>query len=640
MERPQDGRAPFPPSGLCDESVNGMGPSLWDNTDLAESFSGVTSPLTFSFAAHAYQHIFRQFCQVMGVPTRFLGRRINMFEGMLGFVRGRLYCNVVNWHRIAHLLPWFGMTPDQGLDVLGARSMRDIVDESALSAEARASLSSLFDVAYKAPHYSSWDHVRLAWLGLWRFIRLDCIVADFQRHFESVFTWAKNLEFRSRPLPEQLAAYRYLDRQLLRQWSAPIINDAFYFAFFALLKRLSVRWMGLTPSAAVVLQNDLLCGQRDLQSLEPTKMLMRIAAYVDTEAPLVREWLLASPTSTIVAAMSQPPPHAAAFVTQVRAFIALHGFRCADELKLEAQDFHLDASFVVRAITRFVRTKHYATHLAARERVTHHRAKAQVHAALGGWRRFVYFKVLQYLSQTLGHREQLRFLRTQAVGIVRHLFLAMGDNLAALGAIDAPRDVFYLTCDEVFAYIEGRALTTHMQPLVAARREAFAQYAQTPSPPRRFVSYGSGSASMAWPHVLDAGSLDDSRFDVDAVDGTTCLSGTPCSAGIVEARVRLAHDLLDAEEIDNEILVAQRTDPAWVPLYPACKGLLLAQGSLLSHTSAAARELGLPTIVGLGGGLMRQLRTGMRIRMNGQTGEVTILAGHSSGHASHHRAAG
>jgi pyruvate,water dikinase len=139
---------------------------------------------------------------------------------------------------------------------------------------------------------------------------------------------------------------------------------------------------------------------------------------------------------------------------------------------------------------------------------------------------------------------------------------------------------------------------------------------------------------MAWPHILDAGSLDDPTFDIDATDGVTCLRGTPCSTGTVEGFVRIAHNLLEAEEVDGEILVVQRTDPGWVPLYPACKGLLVAQGSLLSHTSAAARELGLPTIVGMGGELLQRLQTGMHVRMNGNTGEVVILADPADAHHS------
>jgi pyruvate,water dikinase len=81
----------------------------------------------------------------------------------------------------------------------------------------------------------------------------------------------------------------------------------------------------------------------------------------------------------------------------------------------------------------------------------------------------------------------------------------------------------------------------------------------------------------------------------------------------------------DARGLRGEILVTERTDPGWVPLYPSCTGLLVERGSLLSHSAVVARELGLPTIVGISGGLLQKLENGFRVRMDAGRGEVRIL---------------
>lgn len=47
--------------------------------------------------------------------------------------------------------------------------------------------------------------------------------------------------------------------------------------------------------------------------------------------------------------------------------------------------------------------------------------------------------------------------------------------------------------------------------------------------------------------------------------------------------------------------------------------------SLLSHSAVVARELGLPTIVGVSGGLMKRLKTGMRVHIDAGKGRLTIL---------------
>src|SRR5512146_522777 len=36
----------------------------WDNSNIAESYGGITTPLTFSFARGAYEHVYRQFCRL------------------------------------------------------------------------------------------------------------------------------------------------------------------------------------------------------------------------------------------------------------------------------------------------------------------------------------------------------------------------------------------------------------------------------------------------------------------------------------------------------------------------------------------------------------------------------------------------
>src|SRR6185295_8777527 len=44
--------------------------TIWDNSNIVESYSGVTTPLTFSFASEIYAHVYRQFCRLMRVPSR------------------------------------------------------------------------------------------------------------------------------------------------------------------------------------------------------------------------------------------------------------------------------------------------------------------------------------------------------------------------------------------------------------------------------------------------------------------------------------------------------------------------------------------------------------------------------------------
>lgn len=61
------------------------------------------------------------------------------------------------------------------------------------------------------------------------------------------------------------------------------------------------------------------------------------------------------------------------------------------------------------------------------------------------------------------------------------------------------------------------------------------------------------------------------------------------------------------------------------PYYRGSSVVIPPPSSLLSHSAVVARELGLPTIVGVSGGLMKRLKTGMRVHMDASKGRVTIL---------------
>ncbi|MCV5942716.1 hypothetical protein OFN64_39175, partial [Escherichia coli] len=43
-------------------------PTWWDNSNIIESYSGVTTPLTFSFASRAYRQVYRRLVRLFGVP--------------------------------------------------------------------------------------------------------------------------------------------------------------------------------------------------------------------------------------------------------------------------------------------------------------------------------------------------------------------------------------------------------------------------------------------------------------------------------------------------------------------------------------------------------------------------------------------
>jgi len=95
--------------------------TIWDNSNIVESYSGVTTPLTFSFASEIYAHVYRQFCRLMRVPSRALDAHDDVFRNMLGLIRGRLYYNLPNWYRVLALLPGYRVNRPFMEQMMGVR---------------------------------------------------------------------------------------------------------------------------------------------------------------------------------------------------------------------------------------------------------------------------------------------------------------------------------------------------------------------------------------------------------------------------------------------------------------------------------------------------------------------------------------
>ena len=95
--------------------------NVWDNSNITESYSGITTALTYSFARHVYEEVYRQFCRMLAVPSARIEASDPVFAGMLGLIRGRVYYNLLNWYRVLALLPGFQVNRTFMEQMMGVR---------------------------------------------------------------------------------------------------------------------------------------------------------------------------------------------------------------------------------------------------------------------------------------------------------------------------------------------------------------------------------------------------------------------------------------------------------------------------------------------------------------------------------------
>ncbi len=103
------------------------------------------------------------------------------------------------------------------------------------------------------------------------------------------------------------------------------------------------------------------------------------------------------------------------------------------------------------------------------------------------------------------------------------------------------------------------------------------------------------------------------------------LKGMAASPGVVEGLARVISGPEQLGELQQgEILVAPTTAPSWGPIFGKITATVTDIGGMMSHAAIVCREYGLPAVTGTGSASTK-IKTGMRIRVDGSQGIVTIL---------------
>ncbi len=563
---------------------------LWDNSNIIESYHGLVRPLTYTFARDAYAIVYQLFCEVMGVPREAIRANASIFPRMIGLVRGRIYYNLNAWYRLVSLLPGYRWNRHFLEQMMGVSEVA--ADADAAFDDGGGRLGDLLRL------------VRLAGVMAWRVATLHRLVADFHRRFDRALAAHRRRDLAAESPFEILDGYHELERELLWAWSTPIVNDFFVMIGFGLLRSLSGRWLPGHPD----IHNALLAGEGGLDSTAPTRDALALAGRVRRNPEALALFTGEADDAAVLAGLGRWPELRRAFDD----WIDRWGDRCADELKLEVPTFRQRPAELVGLLRGYLAGEPLdpAT-WGEEERRLRAEAEATVARELSGWRARVFRAVLRFARARVKARENLRFLRTRIFGRVREIFAALGGHLVRAGALDAAEDVTWLTVEEALGWVRGTTPTVDLRGLVALRRAEYARWEREPAPADRFHTWG-----PVWAHNRFTGR------PAAAAEGD--IVGLGACPGVVEAPARVVTDPRGEEPLDGEILVAYRTDPGWVPLFPGAAAIVVERGSLLSHSAVVAREFGIPTVVGARG-VMARVRTGDRLRVDGGAGTVRLL---------------
>ena len=306
---------------------------IWDNSNIVESYPGIVSPLTYSFARHVYANVYRAFARLMGVPTTDVEANGEAFDELLGRIDGRVYYNLINWYRVLALFPGFKANRAFMEQMMGVSEAlpRDLAERIA------------------PPVNGVWarlaDNARLARVGaglVFHSFTLKRTSARFRARLD-VALRTPNATIDAMPASELAREYRRIEHLLLARWDAPLINDFLCMIAFGVSRKVIENWAG---APGLALHGDMLIGQGDIISAEPARRIRAMGEIVRGHPHLI-ERLAAGD----IDAVAEAPALAAAF----DAYVARFGDRCVQELKLESPSLHDDSTPLLLAIAASAR---------------------------------------------------------------------------------------------------------------------------------------------------------------------------------------------------------------------------------------------------------------------------------------------
>lgn len=546
---------------------------VWSNVNVGEALPGVATPLTWSIAAAFSDKGFRSAFSALGctLPPR---------TELIGSFYGRIYLNLTHFMRVARQVPLF--EPRMLLEFGGGAGLEAI--------ESQVEPGQWGPFLLRLPGVGA----RLAVDNL----SLDGRLSAFERDFERTRHDAEGTRLDALSQDALQSLWRQRMALLDRTGTLMLTCASGYLGSVVALRTLLQRVLG---AEAERYERELLGGLADLESAAPGIALVHIGAMARTE-PAARAALLSRDPATLRVDDLPDGPTRRAFRTFLRAF----GFRCVREAELSTPRWREAPGPLFAALRAYVETgDDRALHRVERQGTVRAQSEAALEARLPPVGRSLVRHLLGRTQRFARLRERLRARVTEALGLLREVALEASRRLAQREPGIGDDAAFYLTAEELEGWLGGEH--AELRGLVATRRAQVLRDAARPDPPTMFV----GSPPSTPPPTLATGDR---------------WQGVAAAGGVVTGVVRVLRTPEEGAELrPGEVLVTSVADVGWTPLFLVAAAVVTELGGALSHAALVAREYGVPTVANIQG-ITRALRTGDRVRVDGDRGIVERLA--------------
>lgn len=522
-----------------------------DNSNIIESYYGVTTPLTFSFALDIYRQVYQATLKAGKVRSKIMESLKDSLANMLYYHEGKIYYNMKNWYRLTSIFP-FKKSTTYMENMMGVKSASDDYTKISMN---------LIDL------------IKLLFIFLNKVKNIDSLSEKFIDKFNQVVLPYYGKEIKGTNL-ELNNLYQQIENNIISDFATPIINDCAVMIYFGRLKE-KIRKSSYLNKDEIL--NACINNSGNVESLKSASKFVELADLIKSNQEVLIDFLSLNGEE-----LYQKYQALNNNITQaIEKYRYDFGPRVVNELKLET------ITWIEKPDDLYA---YLSSYLKESQMNINYQPKKEIQIP----KEFI--KLGKKARHYIQNREQLRLKRTYIFSVVRNIFLAYGQNFYKEGVIDDPRDIFYLTKEEIQNGVDNP------KSLIKKRKEEEKDNQEKPIYDR--INFYENGVVLP---ILSSNSQGD-------------LKGIPSGAGIIKGKVRMMNSAKDYLQKD-EIILTKRTDPGWISLFPLASGLIVEHGSMLSHSMVVAREMGLPAVVGVKNATER-LKTGDRIILDGIAGEI------------------
>ena len=575
---------------------------IWDNSNIVESYPEITLPLTFSFIRKAYSDVYKRFSEITGVPAKVVESYQDIYDNMLGLLKGRVYYNLINWYKLLMLFPNSKGNSKFMEQMMGVKKelSEENLNENLLEAEGK--MTGFEKFRNKMEKYKA---------GFTLFMNMFLIEKKAEKFYKIIDENlnGKNSDLSNKNIKELKKYYKFLENKFLKNWEIPIINDFLVMVWFGLSKKMAEKYIKDDFEKA---HNTLIAQEgNSMISVEPSKYIKKMSLMIKNDKSLKDEIknIINKNEKSLVEIFKLTQN--AEFNSTLNEYMEKFGDRTVHELKLEAPTLREEPLFLIKMIYSLSITENVQEH--AKRNILEEQKKIYDSLKINPIKKYLLKKTLFYAKKFIRLRENLRYERTKVFGTVRKIMKKMGVHLKNNNLINNEKDVFYLTVDEIFGLVDGSIIDVDLKKLIELRKEKYKKYETEAILPDRFLTRGFLGENFYYEDLTGNSQLDENT-----------LQGTGCSKGIVKGKVKIVLNPMDTQVEDGDIVVTKSTDPSWVMVFPLLKGLIVEKGSLLSHSAIISREMNIPAIVGVQGATSI-LKTGDMVQFDGSTGIIKKL---------------